>query len=77
MTRFKARLIIADKFHICHSLDNYEYKKMKWFEGFTNVLNFLLSLGDKSDSKSAQIARGSVHALLREGIHNLDSEGDK
>lgn len=62
--------IITDKFHktassICHSLGSCEYKKLKWFEELTNVLNFLLSLGDKSESKLAEIPQGSVCAFLR------------
>lgn len=61
--------IITDKFHktaspICHSLGSCEYKKLKWFEELTIVLNFLLSLGDKSESKLTEIPQRSVHAFL-------------
>lgn len=62
--------IITDKFHktaspIYHSLGSCEYKKLKWFEELTNMLNFLLSLGDKSESELAEIPQGSVDAFLR------------
>lgn len=69
--RFLGRpFIITDKFHkiasrICHSLGSCEYKKLKWFEELTNVLNLLLSLGDKSESKLAEMPQGSVCAFLR------------
>lgn len=41
------------------------------------MLSFLLSLGNKSESELAEIPQEVYMHSSGEGMHNLDSEGDK